>query len=238
MSNIDCNQQLQAAAYLLGALRPEEAERYREHLQGCASCRKEIDELRPAASALPGTAEPVKATDALLGRVMVRVRSEADLLNAAGPQADRVLPTPTKWRSRRLAVLAAMATVAAGTAAGAVLVIASESSPSQRVTQALVAASTGGGRAELRQNGTRAELLVSDIPQPPAGKVYQVWLARSHGGPQPTDVLFSVTKDGSASVDVPGNLHGIQRLMVTAEPAGGSRQPTSPPIITATLKPS
>ena len=106
------------------------------------------------------------------------------------------------------------------------------------MTQALVAANAPGGHAELRQTGARAELVVSDIPQPPPGKVYQVWLAAPHGAPQPTDALFSVTKDGSASVDVPGSLRGIHLLMVTAEPPGGSRHPTSSPVITATLKPT
>jgi anti-sigma-K factor RskA len=236
MSNHDCAQQLQAAAYLLGALQPKEAEHYREHLQGCLSCRGELEELQPAASALPRTAKPVQASQELLERVMVRVRSEADLLCAAGAQADRVPAIAPWWRSRRLAMLAATATVAAG-AVGAVL-IASGSSASQRVTQARVVASVPGSHAELRQNGARAELVLSDIPQPPAGKVYQVWLATPHGVPQPTNALFSVTTDGSASVDVPGNLQNIQRLMVTAEPAGGSRHPTSPPIITATLKQS
>jgi anti-sigma-K factor RskA len=237
MSNQDCDQQLQAAAYLLGALQPEEAERYHEHLHGCASCREELDELRPAASALPRTAEPVKATPALLGQIMSKVRAEADLLNAAGPQADRVPTIATGWRPRRLALLAATATIAAAAAVGAVLII-SESSTSQRVTQALVTASAPGARAELRQSATQAELVVSGIPQPPPGKVYEVWLATAHGAPQPTDALFSVTTDGSASVDVPGNLRGIQRLMVTAEPAGGSHHPTSLPIITATLRSS
>lgn len=235
MSNPNCDQQPQAAAYLLGALQPEEAERYRGHLEGCASCREEFDELRPAASALPRAVAPVQASVDLLGRVMASVRSEADLLNAAGAHTDRVPAGATRWRPRRLAALAATATVAAGTVAAAVL-IASESSTSQRVTQALVAAGARGAHAELRQNGKRAELVVSGIPQPPAGRIYQVWLATARGAPQPTDALFGVTTNGSASVDVPGNLRGIQRLMVTAEPAGGSRHPTSRPIIVATIK--
>lgn len=236
MSNDDCDQQPQAAPYLLRALQPEEAERYREHIGSCANCREALEELQPAASALPRIAELTHASEELLGRIMTSVRAEAELLDAAGPQADRV-PTVARWRSRRLAALAAVGAIAAASAAGA-LIVAPGSSTSQRVTQALVAANAPGGHAELRQLGARAELVVSGIPQPPLGKVYQVWLAAPHGAPQPTDALFSVTKDGSASVDVPGSLRGIQLLMVTAEPAGGSRHPTSSPIITATLRPT
>jgi anti-sigma-K factor RskA len=237
MSDADCEQQLDAAAYLLGALQPEEAERFREHLQGCASCRRELDELQATVHALPRTAKPARASDALVGRIMAQVRSEAELLHAAGPQADRVPARTAWWGTRRLAAIAATATIAGAAVVGAVL-ISSGSSTGERVTQARVAESAPGGHAELRQNGVRAELVVANIPQPALGKIYQVWIARAHGAPQPTDALFSVSTDGSASVDVPGDLQHVQRLMVTAEPTGGSRHPTSPPIITATLKPS
>ena len=67
MTGPDCEQQLQAGAYLLRALHPEEAERYREHVQDCASCRRELDELQPAISALR-TGTPVRADDVLRGR--------------------------------------------------------------------------------------------------------------------------------------------------------------------------
>jgi anti-sigma-K factor RskA len=225
-----CDQRPQAAAYLLGALTPTEVEDYQEHLQQCASCRKEIDQLAPAANALPATAVPVHASDALIGNVMAQVRAEAELLNAAGPQADRP-PIRAPWRPRRLSVLAA----AASFAAAALALLLSTGSPSTpRVTQARVAANTPG-HAQVRQNGSAAELVVSGIPQPPAGEVYEVWLAKPHGAPQPTDALFSVTANGNASVDVPGDLHNIHTLMVTVEPAGGTQHPTSPPIITATL---
>ncbi len=236
MSDPVCDQQLQGAAYLLGALQPDEAERYREHIQGCASCRRELDELEPTISPLRA-APPARANDVLLGRIMAQVRSEAELLNAAGAQADRVPRTATNQRTRRFAALAAAATIAAAAALGAVL-LTSGSSTSPRVTRALVAAIAPSGRAELRQSGTHAELVISNLPQPPAGKIYQVWLAGAHAAPRPTNALFSVNSEGSASVDVPGNLRHVQQVMVTAEPAGGSRHPTSAPIISATLEPS
>ena len=235
MSDPICEQQLQVAAYLLGALQPDEAERYREHMQGCASCRQELDELQPAVSPLRA-APPARANDILVGRIMAQVRSEAELLEAAGAHADRVPRSGTNRPTRRLVALAATAALAAA-AAGAVL-IASETATGPRVTQALVAPSAPGGRAELRQSGTHAELVISDVPQPPGGHIYQVWLAEAHAAPRPTNALFSVNSEGSASVDVPGDLQHVQRVMVTAEPAGGSRHPTSAAIITATLKQS
>ncbi|MGH2831782.1 MAG: anti-sigma factor domain-containing protein [Solirubrobacteraceae bacterium] len=234
MSDPACDQHPQAAAYLLGALNDTEAERYREHLKNCASCQEDIEQLRPVAHALATTPTPVVAAEPLIERVMANVRAEADLLNAAGPQADRPTPTKTRWRQRRLALLAGATSIAAATAI-AVILATGGPSPKEHVTQASLAANTPG-HAQVRQSGARAELLVTGIPQPPAGEIYEVWLAKPHGTPQPTDALFSVTTHGNASVDVPGNLHGIKTLMVTVEPAGGSQHPTNPPIITANLK--
>jgi anti-sigma-K factor RskA len=236
VSAYDCDQRLQAAAYLLGALEPDEAADYREHLDECASCRHELGELRPAASALPASAPPMRAPEPLIREVMERVRAEAELLNAAGPRADRV-PRSRWWQARPVAALASTAALAAGAAAGIVL-LATGSSTTQRVTQAVIAPSMPGAHALLRQTASRAELVIDGIAQPPAGKVYEVWLARAHQPPQATDALFTPARSGRASVAVPGDLAGVQRVMVTAEPAGGSAHPTSAPIIIATLKPA
>jgi hypothetical protein len=51
----------------------------------------------------------------------------------------------------------------------------------------------------------------------------------------PTSALFSTTAAGSGTVDVPGNLHGVTLVMVTPEPAGGSKVPTHPPVLVAQL---
>jgi hypothetical protein len=73
------------------------------------------------------------------------------------------------------------------------------------------------------------------MPQPPLGKVYEVWLRRASSAPSPTDALFSVTSRGSGSVAVPGNLHGVREVLVTSEPQGGSAHPTSAPVLRVAL---
>ena len=45
-----------------------------------------------------------------------------------------------------------------------------------------------------------------------------MWLDKGGTAPEPTDALFSTRSDGSASVDVPGSLDGVKRVMVTDEP--------------------
>jgi hypothetical protein len=74
------------------------------------------------------------------------------------------------------------------------------------------------------------------MPAPAVGRVYEVWLDHGEGtAPQPTDALFSVSRAGRASVDVPGDLDGVKAVLVTDEPAGGSRVPSGAPVIAATL---
>ncbi len=196
-------------------------------------CRIEVAELQPIVNSLSLSAPEVRAPEALRGRIMEVVRSQESLLAAAGPQADRP-PAALPSRRRRRFALALGAAVAA-TAVGIGVVLGISSSPSEKIVTARVASVAPDGQARLRETGTHAELVVSGMPQPPAGKIYQVWLARPGRQPEPTDALFSVTHAGSGSVAVPGNLRGVARLMVTAEPFGGSQHPTSAPIIIATL---
>jgi hypothetical protein len=59
-----------------------------------------------------------------------------------------------------------------------------------------------------------------------------VWIKRGAKAPQPTDALFTVM-DGHGHVDVPGSVDGVNLIMVTSEPSGGSMVPTGKPVITA-----
>jgi hypothetical protein len=86
--------------------------------------------------------------------------------------------------------------------------------------------------ALLRLQDGQAQLLISGLPPSPRNRVYQVWLKGS-GAPQATDALFTVSSRGDATVGVPGVVRGVRELMVTSEPLGGSRQPTSAPVIVA-----
>ena len=73
------------------------------------------------------------------------------------------------------------------------------------------------------------------MPAAPAGKVYEVWLARAGRAPAATSALFDVAADGSAAVDVPGDVRGVNEVLVTPERRGGSARPTHAPVISARL---
>ena len=85
--------------------------------------------------------------------------------------------------------------------------------------------------ARVRSSGPRAELIVSGMPEPPVGEIYEVWLNRPSAPPRPTDALFTVTSEGNAAVEVPGSLRGVREITVTSEPLGGSSSPTSAPVL-------
>jgi hypothetical protein len=126
-------------------------------------------------------------------------------------------------------MLAAWVGIAACVAIAAIAFNTGSAAPERAVT-AQVAATVAGAHASLRRVAGRAELVVSDMPQPPQGRIYEVWLNRADG-PRPTDALFSVTSRGSGSVNVPGSLRGVTEVMVTSEPLGGSSSPTGPPLL-------
>lgn len=231
-TNPDCDRSVDAAPYVLGAL--EDAESYREHVAGCASCRAQVAELQLVVDVLPASVPPMVAGDALRERVLATVRSEAELL-AAGSQTDLPESRPGRWRSRRVSLVGAGLAIAATVAAAVAIAVNAGSTAHERVTSAHVAANIGGAQASLRQTGNRAELVVSHMPQPPLGEIYEVWLARAAASPQPTDALFGVTNAGRGSVNVPGDLHGVKEVMVTGEPLGGSSHPTSAPLLRVVL---
>jgi hypothetical protein len=174
------------------------------------------------------------APQALRERVLATVHAEAELLRAAGIGADRAPARPPRWQSFRLPALGGAIAVAAACAVALVVGLSGSSSPSARITPGQVVASIPDGRAYLRQVDNRAELVVAHMPQPPRGKIYEVWLSRG-SAPQPTDALFGVTHSGSASVNVPGTLHGVHEVLVTAEPLGGSAHPTSSPVLSVAV---
>jgi anti-sigma-K factor RskA len=90
--------------------------------------------------------------------------------------------------------------------------------------------------ARLVVRGDHSTLETRGLPRPGTGRVYQVWLMKKGAqDPQPTDALFTVSRDGTASVDVPGDIDDVQAVLVTEEPDGGSPAPTSEPIIAASL---
>ena len=227
----DCG--MVAAAYVLGALEPEELEAFRAHMATCVVCRDEVGAFQDVVDTLPLLAPPQPVPRGLKRRVMAGVKAEPREPSGAKAKAKRssfrlprifvAIPNPALVAS----VLVLAMVVAVGTVA-----LSSGGDSSTHVYSASV---VGPGTAKLKVTGGRGELVVSGMPGPPGNDIYEVWLQRGKQAPRPTTALFSVTSTGSASVGVPGNLHGINQVMVTPEPPGGSKAPTHAPVIVARL---
>lgn len=219
-----------AAAYAVGALTGEEADEYRRHLVQCTQCRAELAAFERVADVLPVAVPQYPPPPDLRRRVLRAVQAEPQPLTPVAPRPR----TPRAWMPRIVGLRPCLTAVGAAMILVAVIV-AARLQPGQssgpRVLPATVMSSPGS--AQLRIAGGHADLTVQHLPAPAPGRIYEVWLKLRVGGPAPTKALFSVTPDGAADVGVPGYLNGVSEIVVTQEPAGGSRVPTGAPVIVA-----
>jgi anti-sigma-K factor RskA len=228
-----CERPSDGAAYVLGALEEHEVRSFREHLAGCTVCRAEVAQLQAAADSLALGVPRKPAPDSLRARIMATAHAEAELLRAAGHEADRPIPAPSPWRRRLVPAFAATAALGVGVLIGALAINTGSSVTRTQVIRAIVVEPGHNASAVLRKVGSHLELVVEGMPAPPPGRIYEVWLERGTQAPTPTDALFSVTSQGAGAVDVPGDVQGVSKVLVTAEPLGGSPKPTRNPVIIA-----
>jgi anti-sigma-K factor RskA len=214
------------AAYLLDALTDEERQAFQAHLQSCEMCQARERWLRTSVEVLPASVEQLEPPPELRERLLDTVRGEAH-----APVAAR----RTSWRERfaaralRPAVGFAALLIVAGAIAGYAIRGGGGGSSTTTVT-AQAAAAEPSARGTIVRSGDRAIVRVSGLPQR-TGRVYEVWLLKD-GKPVPS-ALFQVRRDGSGSAGIPAGVEGATQIMVTSEPAGGSDQPTTKPVLSA-----
>ena len=107
-------------------------------------------------------------------------------------------------------------------------VIVADSGNGSRVVRASI------GAASVRISGQRAELIVAHLPRAPAGRTYEIWLQDGSAPPR-RSTLFNLDPHAGRDVAVAGSVHGVRRLLVTEEPAGGTSAPTASPVIVASI---
>lgn len=145
---------------------------------------------------------------------------------------------PQGMRSWLIGVAAAAAIAFGGVGVGSY--VASQNDPFTQVMQAgdVRQASVdvaGGGTALVSISSSRDAMVVKmkDVPAPPPGKVYQMWLVPKDGSAPVSQGLMD-----AEALSKPAVVTGIgsaAALGITVEPAGGSKQPTTPPVAAATL---
>jgi anti-sigma-K factor RskA len=228
------------AAYALGALPDREAMELEGHLRECGSCRERLRWLRPALDLLPVSVEQREPAPELRDRLMATVRAEAAAEGVA-PQREPARSTARRWWHFQLpSVRPAMAAAAACLvllAGGAIGFALGEGgtetvAPQSTFTKAdPIDASRVS--ATLEQHGDSATLHVDELPPLRPDQVYEVWVDRN-GNMEPS-TLFVVDRRQRGSAAIPGPLAGADRILVTAEPRGGSETPTGNALLTAEL---
>jgi anti-sigma-K factor RskA len=225
-------------AYALGALPDAEARAFEAHLEACELCRADLEALQPAVDALPISVGEMAPPPALKGRIMAVVEREAELRRASEAPAPALASARSRRARRRRpfllrplpALAAATVLLLAGLGIGVALDDGGGGDARTVAAQVEVAGATGA----LAVEDGRGQLELRGMPEPPEGRVYQVWLLREgERRPRPTDTLFTPDAQGRADIGVPGELDGVAQVLVTDEPEGGSQVPTRDPVVLA-----
>lgn len=213
------------AGYLLGALDPEQAATLERHLAGCPGCRTELQWLVPAVQLLPESVERLEAPPQLRERLMEQVRSEAEAAQAPQRGQGRRVRS---WSLRAVAGLAALVLAVAGVAAYAI-----GGGADSGGTTTVEAGRAPGVTAEMVRDGDSGTLRLANLRRLPRDEVLQAWVQRGKRVVS-AKTLFVPNPDGTATTTI-GDMEGVDAVMVTAEPRGGSAQPTSAPIVSLSI---
>jgi Anti-sigma-K factor rskA len=79
--------------------------------------------------------------------------------------------------------------------------------------------------------GSRIYLALHDLPEPPRGKIYQAWTLPKGATKMVASPTFLPDSRGVALIVLAADAHATAEVVVTIEPEGGSRQPTTKPLI-------
>ncbi len=236
-----------SGAYALDALgSPAERDRFARHLSRCPSCAGEVRGLREVATAL-AFAATAEAPAGLRGRVLAAVARTRQLPPEVSSQGHGRPQHPRPWLPW-LSGAVALASIAVAVFFGLAQSHTQDELNQARAqnqalsvvlsaprVQVLSQVSTKGGTAIVVLSAERHELAVvtSGLPALPPGKVYQLWLIGK------TKIVSAGLLPQARSGQTPAVLAtGVVKgdaLGLTVEPASGSSQPTTKPIVALPL---
>ena len=235
-------------SYVLDAISDIEREEFERHLQHCPACEAEVRGMRETAARL-ALACAVTSPPRMEQQVLAATYRTRQLppLSADRPRRAlsrrRALPRRASSRSafprgavtRRVAVLAAAASVAVAVALGITQLSAQHRLDQARATAitrvvtapdahvATARTSAGGSVTVVTSTALReAVVSASGMASLPSSRVYQVWVmspsgARSAGLMHGSSLLASAVRPGD-------------RIGITVEPADGTARPTTTPV--------
>ena len=214
-----------SGAYAVDAVDDIERASFERHLASCPTCRAEVASLRETSALLADaatTTPPPALRDAVLSDI-TRVRPLPPL-PVGGPVHRR------RWFPALVAAVV-LALVGVGGAvwqpwrddASQTLSATDQvlqDPEAQQVSQTLPNGATATVVRSPKEH--RAVLVTEDLPEPPAGKVYQLWLQT----PSEDMVPAGLMPAGGSTALLDGDADDAIGVGLSLEPAGGSEQPT------------
>jgi anti-sigma-K factor RskA len=241
-----------SGVYALDAVDGPERDRFEHHLRRCRPCENEARGLADTATEL-GMAAALPPPP----RVKERVLAAAAVTRQLPPVTDIPGRAP-RWTSRqahrpfwtpRLAVAVAAISVAVAVALGATVLRTRHELDSARAQDQAIAAvlaapdarimsraTTDGGTATVVVSRVEGKIVftTAGLPRLSAGKVYELWLM---GPPRIRRAgLLPAPAAGKTAPVLASGLVAGDRVGVTVEPAGGTSQPTTTPILVMSLR--
>ncbi len=194
--------------YVLGELTDAEERELERHLEGCATCREDLDDVRHAhdtlRTAMGGPPPELKDW------VLARARNEPRHSHAAGWKL---------WLPAAAAVLLVAAVLGYG-------LLRTVSSPSYGLALAATSAAPQAGgelRGEQVGDNLRVELEAWGLPELSGGEYYEMWYAREGGG-RISCGTFHAQPEGHTTVNMsaPASAVAYPEVEITLEPDDGN----------------
>jgi len=236
-----------SGVYALDAIEPgAERDRFTRHLDRCPSCASEIRGFSEVTTEL-AFAATAEAPAELRDRVLAEVARTRQLPPEVRTRA-RARRSPSRswvpWLSGAIATAAIAVAVFFGLAQAHTQDELNQARAENAAISLLLAQPkarllshdvTHGGTATVVLAADRHELAVvtTGLPALPPGKVYQLWLI---GKPKIVSAgLLPPAKNGQTPAVLAAGVVKGDALGLTVEPAGGSAQPTTTPILALPL---
>jgi anti-sigma-K factor RskA len=234
----------EVAAYVLGALNPDEAREVERHLETCSRCQAALRWSMPAVNALPEAVEQLKPPASLRTRLMNETKRDAaeHAKVAAADQGlgfwGRLTERLRGSRSRPLVLSPAF-----GLLAVALVVVAIAGYEIGTTGSGESGGGAGGGQVATFEagkapgvvakvirsgDGSGGTLELANVRPLQYNRVLEAWVKRGEKV-MPVRALFVPDDEGKATTMLP-EMKGVSAVMVTIEPRGGSDEPTSTPI--------
>jgi anti-sigma-K factor RskA len=234
---------LLTGSYALDALTDDERADFEKHLARCPSCAEEVRGMRETAARM-AMATAIVPPPEMRARVLAALPRTRQL---PPPGRNRL---PRSWQRHlslsRAGLTAGVLTLAAAVAFLLVTTLSTNSQlhqeqASNRAVAAVLAApdarieavpATTGGTVTAVVSLHQQESVVTsaNLPALSDGRVYQLWVMTSAGGARSAGLLTS-TVSGSTTPLLADGVTAGDKLGITVEPAGGTAQPTTTPVV-------